>query len=1070
MMTRLKNDINEFYCIVQVADIHIRLQKRHDEYIKVFDTIYGFIDNSPKETVITVVGDLLHSKVDLSPECIQLAGDFLKRLADTRPTILVPGNHDALLMNKDRLDSLSPVVNALNHPNLYYLKKSGLYILGDILFNNMSVFESYETYIKAKDIPTVYRHQTRHLISLYHGTIDRADTDVGHVVNNKSITVNTFDGHDIALCGDIHKMQTLYIPGQDVPIIHYVGSTMQQDHGESIDGHGCTIWNLKTKQFKHINIPNDYGFFTVQITKGKLVTDTTGMPTKVRLRVMCLESVATEVKAVVSEIKKTTEIIECVYIRLSNEDQLKDSLSQATSLNLNDISSVDYQNTLIKDFITKKFSDDTITQDQFDKIFEINKEFNGKLENDNLVRNIRWKPKKLEFSNMFSYGEDNVIDFTNLHGVVGLFAPNSAGKSSTLDVLSFCLYDKCSKAFKASLILNSQKMSFKCKFNFEISGVDYFVERSGSADKKGNVKVDVKFYKIENGKTIELNGEARRSTNDIIRDFVGSYDDFILTVLSVQNNKSGTFIDMGQTERKDLLSQFMGLNVFDMLYMASSEKLKEINVLLRNYNSTTDKTQDEIIEEYNTKIKLLTDKFKTKTEEIDGLQTNRTKLNTEIISLNKELLAFETDVPKNVEVLETEKAKLEQEVANINASINLNKSINAQHDVDLGELNANIKALTDKNVVKLYEDYISLSEQLEEEKIVLDKKKIIVQSKLDKIEKLKNHKYDPNCKFCIDNAFVKDAEKARISLLEDKTDVDALLLTNKETIQKIEDLKYIEKLYTEYIDSEKKKVSLEKEISSKTSNILKLENQISKCNVKLKEITDKIDIYYDQKEAIEHNNNIEQEMSKLNVQMVELERSIKLGNSELMKINTDLTNAHSEKGKLVSELDMIKKLEIDQKAYNYYVTAVSRDGIPFELISQAIPLIEKEVNEILHQVVEFGVNVQTDGKNVMTYIVKDNKRWPLELAGGMEKFLTGLALRVALINISNLPKCNFIAIDEGWATMDAENISSVSALFSILKEHFEFIWIISHLDSMRDFVNIRLEIVKENGFSKINYM
>jgi len=88
----------------------------------------------------------------------------------------------------------------------------------------------------------------------------------------------------------------------------------------------------------------------------------------------------------------------------------------------------------------------------------------------------------------------------------------------------------------------------------------------------------------------------------------------------------------------------------------------------------------------------------------------------------------------------------------------------------------------------------------------------------------------------------------------------------------------------------------------------------------------------------------------------------------------------------------------------------------------------------------------------------------------MEKFLTGLALRVALINISNLPKCNFIAIDEGWATMDAENISSVSALFSILKEHFEFIWIISHLDSMRDFVNIRLEIVKENGFSKINYM
>ena len=1095
MMTKLKNDIKEFDCIIQIADVHVRLQKRHDEYLQVFAELYDFVDKSPKETIVALIGDILHSKVDLSPECIQLVSDFLKTLADKRPTILVAGNHDAVLANKDRLDSLSPIVNALNHSNLYYLKESGLYILGDVLFNNMSVFDDYDKYVKAKDIPTLYRNQTRHLISLYHGTIDKASTDVGHVISNKGITTETFDGHDIALCGDIHRAQTLHIEKEIVdkikldehinsgdwfsitdtiihkkfPIIRYCGSPIQQDHGETIAGHGCTIWNLKAGKYVHIDLPNNYGFFTIQINKGKLVTDISGIPKKVRLRVQCLESVATEVKAVLTEIKKVSDIIESVYIRLSNEDQLSNSVNQATSLNLSNLSSVDYQNTLIETFIKKKFVDDTITQIQIDKIFGINVELNGKIEKDNLVRNIRWKPKKLEFSNMFSYGEDNVIDFTNLSGVVGLFAPNSAGKSSTLDILSFCLYDKCSKSFKASHILNSQKMTFKCKFNFEISGVDYFVERNGAADKKGNVKVDVKFWKLDNGKVVELNGEARRSTNDIIRDFVGSYDDFILTVLSIQNNKSGTFIDMGQTERKDLLSQFMGLNVFDMLYMASADKLKEINVLLKNYNLSSDKNQDELIAEYAHKIVLLSDKFKKKSEELETLQTNRNQVNLDVINKNKEMIPLTKDVPKNVDILEIDKKTISDEIVTTKSKIESDKGINATNELVVIQLDKEIKELVDKNVVALYKEYQILCELFDDENIVLDKKKIVIHSKLDKIDRLKNHKYDPNCKFCIDNEFVKDAEKAKTSLTIDKTDVDGLLSKHTDTQKKTETLKYIEELYEKYLKLDKKKTDLDKVISTKTSAILRLENVLTTSNNKLNVVTDKIGLYYKQKDAIEHNNNIENQIGELNKNLKGVDVLIKSINTEMMNINSELTSTTNNKLQLESELKSIKLLEIEQKAYEYYVASVSRDGIPFDLISQAIPIIEKEVNEILHQVVEFGVSIQTDGKNVMAYIVRDNRKWPLELAGGMEKFLSGLALRVALINVSNLPKCNTIFIDEGFGTLDAENLSSISSLFSILKGHFDFIIVISHLDSMRDMVNTRLEIVKENGFSKIKF-
>jgi DNA repair exonuclease SbcCD ATPase subunit len=114
--------------------------------------------------------------------------------------------------------------------------------------------------------------------------------------------------------------------------------------------------------------------------------------------------------------------------------------------------------------------------------------------------------------------------------------------------------------------------------------------------------------------------------------------------------------------------------------------------------------------------------------------------------------------------------------------------------------------------------------------------------------------------------------------------------------------------------------------------------------------------------------------------------------------------------------------------------------------------------------------LQTDGKNINGYIIYDESNfWPLELTSGMERFISSLAIRIALINISALPRPNFIAIDEGWGSLDAEHISSVVNLFEYFKHKFDFSIIISHVDSMRDMVNSLISIDKFDGFSKIHY-
>jgi len=702
-MIVLKNTDQKINCVMHIADIHIRLTKRHDEYTSVFERFYVALDKAKTlGAILVIAGDVFHNKSDLSPECVKIGSDFLKNCADRVPVILTAGNHDATLANKSRLDCLTPIVDSLNHSNLYYLKNTEVYRFENILFNNFSVFDDPDKYIRYEDIPSKYRVETDHHIALFHGPVNNAVTDVGYTVSNRAITNELFDGHHIAMLGDIHKHQILqeFDDNENKPIIVYAGSMIQQNHGEELKGHGFLMWDLKRKIYKHYELKNDYGFYTIEINKGKLITDISDIPKKVRIRTLCCESIPSQVKEIINEVKNKCDIIETTFNRI-DEPTTDLTLKSGQIFDIHNIFDVDYQNKLIEENLLSK----NVSADLVYKVKELNKTINLEIPKDKAPKNIRWKPKVFEFDNMFSYGEGNVIDFTKLKGTIGLFAPNASGKSSIMDALAFCVFDKFSKGYKAVHVLNTQKMSFRCKFNFEVNGVDYFIERDGKADKKGNVKVDVKFYKIENCKEVPLNGEARRSTNDIIRDYVGTYEDFILTVLSIQNSKSGSFIDLGQTERKDLLCQFMGLTVFDQLYTIANDKFKETNTLLKNIS------KDQLIEELqnvsgsidsnNIKISECNDKIKE-------YETSKETHNNKLLELSNDIVktaSFDFDIT----VLEEEKVNLDNSISSCQVDIGLKKTKFAEIELQLSNLSSSLKAC--ENIDDEYEKYKSCKDE-----------------------------------------------------------------------------------------------------------------------------------------------------------------------------------------------------------------------------------------------------------------------------------------------------------------------------------------------------------------------
>jgi hypothetical protein len=208
------------------------------------------------------------------------------------------------------------------------------------------------------------------------------------------------------------------------------------------------VWDLDTMTYEEVDIQNDYGYYTLDVDNG-VVPIVNNMPVKPRLRVRLSNTDTADTKKVITEIKMRYGVDDFTIIRTDSLAKSKTG-NRDNKLDFEDVSDVNYQNSLLKEYVERMMP--FTTPDDIAGLYEINQDINSRIVHDDIQRNINWKPIKFTFSNMFSYGENNKIDFTKVGGLMGLFAPNATGKSSLFDAISFCLYDKCSRAFKASNI------------------------------------------------------------------------------------------------------------------------------------------------------------------------------------------------------------------------------------------------------------------------------------------------------------------------------------------------------------------------------------------------------------------------------------------------------------------------------------------------------------------------------------------------------------------------------------------------------------------------------------------
>lgn len=833
-------------------------------------------------------------------------------------------------------------------------------------------------------------------------------------------------------------------------------SLIQQNHGETINGHGYTIWDMKTCKFDHVEIPNEYAHHTIDIEDGKLKTDISNLPSKPRLRIRCKKSIATEVKSIVTEIRKKCNPSEIGFIRLDEESVIDENI--IPDVDIDNVFDVDYQNKLIHQYILDVYPD--IDKKSMQDIMDLNKKMNEELAQSKPSTNgLKWVPKKFEWSNVFSYGEGNVIDFTKLKDVVGIFGPNYAGKSSIFSALSWCLFDKSDKAFKANQIMNMEKMNMMAKFTFEINSVEYVIERTGTRDKKGNVPCQVTFKKIEDGKEVLLNGESRDKTNEIIRNYLGNFDDFTLTTLAIAKSKN--IVEMGQTERKDLLTRFIGIDIFENLHSLAGDKIKDTAAKIKAFqkdlfekNLAQLENEQELRHQKSDDLK---DRISTISESIDLLQTK-------ILDKTKELTPLK-DVPSNITELTKKRSSLETDIEDSKKKTDLvNEKIKSIEE-EISKLNEELKSSRFDNISTRYQQNRTNKEHLAKIDGLLTSKKVVVQNKLEKLKHLDEHKYDPNCKFCCDNVFVKDAIATRDSLEIDKQNYIELAKNKKEIESKIDNS--IEDVYKIFKELNDRLTNLLRD-QTRATNILVSFN-ISDKVIELNKTNDLIQLYYNSEQIIKQNGLIESEIRELNIKLKNQEYDLKSIQKEHVQNVSRLESIKDQITDITDKIEKAQQYENEHAAYQAYQVAVGKDGVPYKMVASVLPKIEREVNNILSQICEFSLKIESEGSSINIYISHSDRCWPIELCSGMEKFVSSLALRVALINVSSLPHPPILAIDEGFGTLTSENVALMPILFSFLKNQFDTIFIISHLDQMRDYVDSVVEIKKNGNFSSVEY-
>ena len=1048
--------------IIQISDVHVRNFQRHDEFRKLFDCLYASLrEKKPDHIVIT--GDSAHSKTHVSAELFQILSNFFTSLSEIAPLHLILGNHDLSLANLSRLDVVTPIVNALNNDKIKYYKHSGVYPVDDE--HNFVVFSCVDekNWPNENNIP-----KDKINIGLYHGMVKGAMYQNGQIVENCEHTVKQFlKITDYLMLGDIHKMQFLDFRQKAA----YCGSILQQNFGEGLNK-GYLLWDIESSD-KHevdfVKMPNICPYYVIDMPDDLLLTEDLPIQEGARIRIDSRQLISTEKSTLREEISEKYKPIEITF--KDDVNAHKQDVKITKGVKIEDLSSSGVQEKLIR----KVLEHYELEESMLVRICELNKKYDSEVrQNDNIVRNVQYKFGKMWWNNMLSYGENNTFDFSKRKGLVGIFGKNGSGKSSVaVDIPLYAMLNANTKGVvKNDHLINDKKESCQAVFNVQIGDEIYRFDRSTSVYIKkgkkkgkpvyqGETKLVYTKYDLDGNVILSLDDEQRQATDKEVRRVFGSLEDIRATSIAAQFDLLN-FVNKKDTERQKIIGRYFDVDIFEKKRAIAADDCKEIKGELKAYakrNFTKEK------EDIVASVKAFNEEMKDLSEKIVVCDNESKSVEGEIQELTEKIVRVSFDSPEDGRTLVAKIQKKKVGVVNkkneIDTLRHTKKKLEHKLRFLLGEIDE-IDIDKCKKDLKQFKDEAGVIQF--SESVACD---ALICSKNESLEKLKKYPCVVNSDCCMREEIErvekeKDVVVARQNVLEKQ--LSCYNVIHKENIVPLEnkiadcDSKIAESLeVTRQIQTQEKFLKVQKELFERMSaEVRKLEEQ-------------KVLFVKDQ-QKIEENNEYRQKIDEAKNRHSVLESKRGSFRGAFVRREVERNSLWNEYDKIKADEKSYVELKNEYDAYFYFLEVSGKNGLSRIIVNENLEVINIEIAKILSNKVNFSIELEANesGKIEIYFKSLKSKKRRIELCSGMEKTISAIAIRAALISVTTLPKSNVFVLDEVFASLDPEYFDATRKIIQYLKNLFDAVIIITHIESFRDFVDHSVEVYRdEQGFSRV---
>ena len=1110
--------------LYHIADIHIPNNiSRHEEYKEVFEEVYKKLKEEGKEKLIVICGDLFHDKTMIKPEALSLAKDFIFNLCMYSEVIIIDGNHDINITNDSRMSTIEAMINHIKSNNkIHYLKENKVYKINGINFGLTTMYSDEVTKIENKNKEERYiclYHGTLYKSKTYND-YEFLDEKILKSKDFKDYDITLLG--DIHKYQYLNKKKTIAYASS---LIQQNFGEEEVNHGMlrwDVKTLGSEFIEIKNNYvYKTINIEDasNYEIEGIENKRTRLRIRYNSIDrekirkyeSQIKKRYNIISITSEENYEVLKDIKEIEEDIlnkkmMDVYYEFIKKKDIKEDIKVTNKIKEYVEQEQKYEKKIKK--IIK------IKQLEFENLFsygEKNKINFEKMEGINILigKNGLGKSSIIDIIlftlfNKFSRGEGKEalnIKYNNgksilkieLNGIeytikriingtkidVKLYEGEKDitedGKIRT-DQQIIELFGSYEDMIMTSIILqvgnNFLDLDDKEKQNILINifGLNIYDNiysksttefRSLSTTTLKNLEKQLtdKDYKqllININEDIDLYTENIKSINEEIQNI---YNEELLIKTELKNNKCENLNE--KINEKLILKRELDKNERILEKNYSKYMNKNINEIQNNINKMKNENENIML-----KINDISKKIIPLDMNINNLRTLKKekkilikKYDDEIEENKKSIsnLEKEKEVPINIlgiddkEVYSVDIQKELIRLKNINESINDNKTNNIL-----------LNMLEEKNMHLLTHRFNDKCKNCN-----INKK---IHESMGHIEEINNLKKKiADCKINEDES--KILEKKIGNLLEIKSIINEIdILNNK--IDNINDKKSIEELkldkienninsifenikYNEEINKLQIKYDENKILCKEKNDYILIQETINKLNEKYNILVDLIDRNNIFKKDINRLNEIIDEKKEIN----ERYESHKIIYDKLILEKIILNKEHEKQIEIIDEYNKYYEIRSILK----YILNLYESGFKEFVISKKILVLENKMNNILKNISDYEIKIETYQKNIKFYkIINDNKFLNVRELCGYERISFNIAFRLALNSMNAITKNNFIIIDEGFSAADDSNIHKITYLLDVIKKEYDICIIISHIEEIKNQEGRIIKITSNN--------